>query len=306
MKLLKSLLPILILLQLTSCSTSPAESELVSQFQTARAQTVEAFPTPLKFIVPQANSPLPTLTRPSTPTISQTQTNTPVPTSTRAPERTPTPLPPGELISAALNAPQTASAEKTIAAAEKMEYKTVGAGELKSNADNFKGQKIAIQGRVIGVSRPDFLQLLLEGTYEVVLVKSRAPITGIYNGNNIIIYGVGAGQECGTNSSGARICQPVLEKAFFSILYALKVENYLPYTYRIVFIGVPYNPVTRAFDVPPRRIYERGLPVGTYQLGLYEITDIANIKRCELTVDFTGNQIFRFDRDREYPIEGCR
>lgn len=112
---------------------------------------------------------------------------------------------------AVLNDNRTAtSTVKTATASFIAAYKPIARGELSSYADNHKGEKVKIQGRVFHVVNSLAFQMFLSDGVTAVYVESATPLTGIYENDHVTVYGQVGGYFEGTNSYGATIRQPAI------------------------------------------------------------------------------------------------
>lgn len=110
---------------------------------------------------------------------------------------------------AAVNDIRTAtSSVKTATASFIAAYKTIARGELASYADKHVGEKVKVQGRVFNILDDQTLQIFLSDGITPIYVDSTLPFSGIYENDNVTIYGAIVGYKDGSNTSGGTIHQP--------------------------------------------------------------------------------------------------
>ena len=203
---------------LVACSPS------AQSVKTVVAQTLTAI---------SLRSPTATYTYTSIPTLADTPTpkRTPTPTATY----TFTPIPPEVLTAQSKQSTLTMVAYDATQAVEVISYKLTGTAEdkafqatriaqykyidwreLKSYADNHKGEKVKISIRIFNIVSTSELQGYFAGTYEAVYVSMGYPFSELYENDSITVYGTVGGNYCFTNALNANICQPILTDAFYT------------------------------------------------------------------------------------------
>jgi len=230
----KLMLFILISVLISSCTSSPRESDI----QTAIAETNAEIPT-----FTYTFTFIPTSTDTLTPTNTSTSTKTSTPTKTMTPTNTntATPLPPATLTQQVVEATQTERAEnakstqdtknKNYTATASIRTKTAQSynrtataiasyeeiywKELVNYPDNYIGQKVVVRGRVFNIG-DDYIQIWIAGTYEALIAVFKEKIAGIYEDDSITVYGIVSGERCGTNAFGGEVCQPALKDAWYT------------------------------------------------------------------------------------------
>ncbi len=162
-----------------------------------------------------------------------TPSQTLAPTSTTAPSDTPVPPATQTAVALAaartevafratatrqaLNLQRTLSAEATAARVTLVaQYVAIDYRELVNYADAHVGEKVWIRGRVFNINSNTELQMYFAGTYDAAYVVMEEPFSGIYENDVITVYGTVQGKNCGTNSFGAEICQPLISDGFYS------------------------------------------------------------------------------------------
>jgi len=219
----------LIFLLLVGCQPS------TSAIQTAIAKTITAQPTitltpTFTFTPTNTNTP----TRTFTPTRTATNTATSTPTKTF----TPTPLSPAELTQISINSTQwklnslltkTAEVETAIASSinatekaidsleqEMASYGTIPSYEFVTYSENYIGKKIVIHGEVFNVFNGNILQVWVDGSYNSMIVILRSKASGVYDNDNITIYGTVREKYCYTTMLNVHTCDPTVDNAFFT------------------------------------------------------------------------------------------
>lgn len=211
---------------LLACGSSVPSQDAI---QTAIAQTQNA--------VRAATSTIPPGPTDSS-TASATATNTFVPTRT--------PVPPQTLTARAVDQQNTATAayatatqeaviatmtgevanrqatatqaywEKIARQTEIASYVSVSSQEIATYPDKYQGQNIRVSGTIFNINSDTEFQIYLSGTSDAAYIVLRNPMSGVYKGDYLTIYGTGAGTNCGQNAFGATICQPLIIDAFFT------------------------------------------------------------------------------------------
>jgi hypothetical protein len=89
--------------------------------------------------------------------------------------------------------------------------------ELVTYPDNLKGQLIKVRGRVFNINGNDQFQFWIDGGRDAAYIVMQNPFSDIYEDTWVTVYGVGAGENCGTNAFGAEICQPLILGDFYEL-----------------------------------------------------------------------------------------
>lgn len=136
-----------------------------------------------------------------------TATFTPLP-ATNTPVSTDTPAP--------TIAPEVLTQEAQVATATELaRYVAIDPRELLTYPKDHIGETIIITGRIFNINSNQELQVYVGDGLDAVYVVMRDTFNGIYEDDIIKIYGVIAGENCGTNAFGGEVCQPLLIDAFF-------------------------------------------------------------------------------------------
>lgn len=131
-------------------------------------------------------------------------TSTPIPTNTDVPTPTST------------TDPQTATAmayqatQDYIAMFSEIDYR-----ELATYSNNHVGEMVIARGRIFNVIDDQDFQMYFTNTYDSLYVMTLEKFTGLYEDDNVIVYGFVYGEYCGTNAFGAEVCSPALVGSFF-------------------------------------------------------------------------------------------
>jgi hypothetical protein len=155
----------------------------------------------------------PTTAPSNTPTI----TNTPTETATST-----IIVPPLTQTAQAIATQRTETAQaKTGTATFLAGYKLLGWQELVNYPNNHHWENIKIYGTVFHIVGDDMFQMYVGG-YNAVVVETATPLSGLYPGASIWVYGTVEGLTCSeglpvclTNSYGADLYQPLLTYAFW-------------------------------------------------------------------------------------------
>jgi hypothetical protein len=155
---------------------------------------------------------LPTQTRIPTDTPIPTITFTPTVTLTRTPQFTPT--------STKTKAPTLTSSQKTATsnAATKAYmdlFKSINYKELRDYPDQHKGEQVKVQGRIMQIIGGIDMLVYFSGTYDLFYVVYKTPYSGVYENNQITVYGTVAGNYCYDTAAGGQNCVPKINNAFF-------------------------------------------------------------------------------------------
>ena len=186
----------------------------------AAQPTTANISTPTKIIDTSTPGPsataMQTSTSPPSPVPTQTSTNTPSPLPTSTDTQTPT-VSPADIASQtkqAVNDSRTSTADAIGATATFVaDYVTIARGELVSYADKHVLDAVKIQGRVFHIIDDSNFQLFLAGSNDAVYVKTRDPLSGIYENDFVTVYAIVEGYATGTNAFGGTVKQPLLDGA---------------------------------------------------------------------------------------------
>jgi hypothetical protein len=96
------------------------------------------------------------------------------------------------------------------------QYTRINANELVTYPNNHIAELVVIRGRVFNViSNTDF-QIWIDGlSREAVYVSMVNAYRDIYENDYVTIYGLVAGEACGTNAFGGEVCQPQIVGTFY-------------------------------------------------------------------------------------------
>jgi hypothetical protein len=92
------------------------------------------------------------------------------------------------------------------------QYKPIAVGELVSYADRHIGEDVVIRGRVFNIIDGQTFQMFIGGS-NAVYVQLSEPMTGIYEDDQVTVYGTVLGYVEGTNAFGGTVKQPHLTLA---------------------------------------------------------------------------------------------
>ena len=113
----------------------------------------------------------------------------------------------------------TATARQEIAnlnATEIAQYTSIDPNELITHPNNHIGESVIVRGRVFYVINNTDFQIWLDGvSYEPVHIAMVNPYSDIFENNFVTVYGIVAGEACGTNISGGNVCQPQIVGVFY-------------------------------------------------------------------------------------------
>jgi len=199
---------IILIISTTGCSgNSTPEVVTVEVTREVEVTRVVEIPVTVTWTPTPVNSPTVT----PTPTITSTPTNTP--TSTPTPNMTQTQI-------AIYNATQGADATATqmarsAKATEIAQYGTIEKRELLTYADQHKGEKIRLEGRIFNINGNTELQIWLGWSYDAAYIVMREPFSGLYEDDWITVYGEILKERCDTNFAGGTSCQPLITDAFY-------------------------------------------------------------------------------------------
>ena len=93
-------------------------------------------------------------------------------------------------------------------------YGQIDIKELTTYPDLHKGEKVVIKGYVFNLIKTREFQVMVSWRYPVY-VEAALPIRELYDDDQVTVYGTIAGEACGYNPNGVRLCQPYLIDAFF-------------------------------------------------------------------------------------------
>jgi hypothetical protein len=210
----KALFGFILLILISGCSGSQkiTEEDIQSTISAGIEMTQKANPTNTNTLVPTntpTETPTQTPTNTNTPTITNTATvtNTPTitetPTVTLTPTRTNTPTP----TKAPYQFTQTANAATQTYLSK---FKAVTWKDFNTYPDKYTKELIMLTCRVFNVNNNQEFQCYYPGTYDAFYVYSEEEFDNVYENDYLTIYGMGAGENCGTNPYGAEICQPLV------------------------------------------------------------------------------------------------
>lgn len=105
---------------------------------------------------------------------------------------------------------------KSARATEIAKYVKINAKELVTYPDSHTGEMVVIRGRIFNINSNEEFQIWIDGaSHEAVYVVMAQPYDDLFENNYVTIYGLVAGENCGTNSFGAEICQPLIAGVFY-------------------------------------------------------------------------------------------
>lgn len=209
MKSLTTAVLFLITMLVMGCAPSQAAIEkAISMTETAKPSAT-TLPTntllPTSTLVPTStNTPRPTRTNTKTPT--KIPTLTPRPTNTSGPTRTPTPTTPPYWQTQTAVAIRKSTLEK---------YEQVNNKEFATYPDNYKSKFIKVGCNVFNVISNEQFQCWIPSTNDAFFVISVDKFNDIYENDRLTLYGMGAGEHCGTNAFGGSVCQPIMVMAVY-------------------------------------------------------------------------------------------
>lgn len=82
--------------------------------------------------------------------------------------------------------------------------------------DDYRGKKIAIRCEVFNIINKSQFQCWTLDDRDAVIVATREDFSALYKDDEITVYGIGGGENCGTNAFGAKVCQALLIKAWYT------------------------------------------------------------------------------------------
>lgn len=94
------------------------------------------------------------------------------------------------------------------------QFEQVDWRDFNTYPDKYEGKTIKLTCRVFNVLSNEQFQCYYPGTYDAYFVVSLEEFDDIYENSYLTIYGVGAGEHCGTNAYGGEICQPLVLATF--------------------------------------------------------------------------------------------
>ena len=101
-------------------------------------------------------------------------------------------------------------------ATEIAKYTNIDPNELVTSPDNHINESVVVKGRVFYVvNHTDFLIWLDGLSYKSAYVSMVNPYRDIYENAYVTVYGIVAGEACGTNPSGLEVCQPKIVGVFY-------------------------------------------------------------------------------------------
>jgi len=219
MKKIVILISILFLISACSGSKEMSPEDIQSTISAGIEQTQLANPTSTNTNTP-TDTPTYTPTFTNTPTVTRTPTITNTPTITLTPTVTDTPTPSLTPTRTNTLTPTKAPYQFTQTAyAKTQDYMTqfeqVDWRDFSTYPEKYEDEFIKLTCRVFNVISNEQFQCYYPGTYDAYFVVSLEAFDDIYDNSYLTIYGVGAGEHCGTNAYGAEICQPLVFAEFF-------------------------------------------------------------------------------------------
>lgn len=101
-------------------------------------------------------------------------------------------------------------------ATEIAKYTNIDPNELVTSPDKHINESVVVKGRVFYVvNHTDFLLWLDGVSYKAVYVSMANPYSDIYENAYVTVYGIVAGEACGTNAAGLDVCQPKIVGVFY-------------------------------------------------------------------------------------------
>lgn len=192
----------------SGCSSSPkiGDEDLQSTIAAGIELTQKAKATSTNTVVPTSTpteTPTLTPTITNTPTVTNTPTITNTPTVTLTPTKTPTLTP--------TKAPYQFTQTARVATQNYYDkFETVNWKDFYTYPDKYKEKLVQLRCRVFNIIDNQNFQCYYPGTYDPFYVLSVEEFDNIYENDSLTIYGVGAGEYCGTNAFGGQVCQPVV------------------------------------------------------------------------------------------------
>lgn len=86
--------------------------------------------------------------------------------------------------------------------------------ELRDYADEHKGERVCVRGRVFNIVNTSRLQLWFSGTFDSLTVEFSSPFRGIYEDDHITVCGVVQGYYSFQNRLDETIVRPYIHRAF--------------------------------------------------------------------------------------------
>ena len=101
-------------------------------------------------------------------------------------------------------------------ATEIAKYRNIDPNELVTDPTRHINESVVIKGKVFYViNNTDFLIWLDGVSYQAIYISMVNPSRDIYENADVTIYGIVAGEACGTNTSGLDVCQPKIVGVFY-------------------------------------------------------------------------------------------
>jgi hypothetical protein len=216
---------IIVLIIITSCG--PSTDVIQQTINQAVKQTLTALPSPT---LRPSDTPIPTKT--NTPTITSTFTPIFTPTFTLQPQEktatmaaaTKTKQALEKLITATLiAATKTKQAEGKVKTATSVaatktriaEFQPIHYKELRDYPDNHTGELVKIKGRIMQIIQGRDMLLYFAGTYDLFYVSFTSSYSGVYENNEITVFGKVIGTYCYDTVAGGTNCVPKLTGYWF-------------------------------------------------------------------------------------------
>lgn len=95
-------------------------------------------------------------------------------------------------------------------------FKPIDIRELITYPKSHIGEEVMVKGEIFNINGNTEMQIWVGGNLDAVYVVMKKSFSGIYEDDRITVYGTIAGENCGTNSYGNEICQPLIIDAFYT------------------------------------------------------------------------------------------
>ena len=96
----------------------------------------------------------------------------------------------------------------------RVQFKQIDTRELVSYTDNHAFEAVYFPCKVFKVNNDRDYQCFVNG-FDPVFVTSEYAYSGLYEDDQITVFGTIKGTKCGTNSLGGQVCMPHVIEAFF-------------------------------------------------------------------------------------------
>jgi len=101
-------------------------------------------------------------------------------------------------------------------ATEIAKYRKIDPNELITDPTRHINESVVVKGHVFYViNKTDFLIWLDGVNYQAAYISMVNPYNDIYENAEVTVYGIVAGEACGTNTSGLEVCQPKIVGVFY-------------------------------------------------------------------------------------------